>query len=70
MLPAWRPVPSFASTMVTFLIFGVIFLTLGVALFVMSDKIQEKTIPYDHTCGAPSSKQTACTIEIKVKEEI
>ena len=39
MLPAWRPVPSFGSTMIIFGIFGVIFLTLGVTLYVMSDKI-------------------------------
>ena len=39
MLPAWRPVPSFGSTMIVFAVFGIIFLTLGVALYVMSDKI-------------------------------
>jgi len=39
MLPAWRPVPSFGSTMVIFGIFGVVFLSLGIALYVMSDKI-------------------------------
>jgi len=38
-LPAWRPVPSFGSTMVIFGIFGAIFLALGIALYVMSDKI-------------------------------
>ena len=36
MLPAWRPVPSFASTMITFSVFGIIFLSLGIALYVMS----------------------------------
>ena len=39
MLPAWRPVPSFGSTMIIFAIFGIIFLLLGIALYVMSDKI-------------------------------
>lgn len=39
MLPAWRPVPSFASTMITFGIFGVVFLAIGIMLYVMSDKI-------------------------------
>ena len=38
-LPAWRPVPSFGSTMIIFGIFGVIFLALGVTLYVKSDKI-------------------------------
>lgn len=40
-LPAWRPIPSFRSTMITFTVFGVIFLGLGILLFVMSDQIQE-----------------------------
>ena len=39
MLPAWRPVPSFGSTMIIFGIFGIIFLTLGITLYWMSDKI-------------------------------
>ena len=40
MLPAWRPVPSFGSTMIIFGIFGLIFLTLGITLYVMSERIQ------------------------------
>lgn len=46
MLPAWRPVPSFASTMITFGIFGIVFLAIGIMLYVMSDKIQEVEIKY------------------------
>ena len=38
-LPAWRPVPSFGSTMIIFGIFGLIFLTLGITLYVMSERI-------------------------------
>lgn len=43
-LPAWRPIPSFKSTMITFTVFGLIFLALGVALYVMSEQIQEVTV--------------------------
>jgi len=39
MLPAWRPVPSFGSTMITFSLFGIVFLGIGIVLYVMSDKI-------------------------------
>lgn len=46
MLPAWRPVPSFGSTMVIFGVFGVIFMTLGITLYVMSDKIQDAELLY------------------------
>lgn len=47
MLPAWRPVPSFGSTMIIFGIFGLIFLTLGIALYVMSERIQGVIHQYD-----------------------
>ena len=47
MLPAWRPVPSFGSTMIIFGIFGVIFLTLGIVLYVMSERIQSMVEQYD-----------------------
>lgn len=40
MLPAWRPVPSFGSTMIIFGVFGIIFLSLGIVLYVMSEGIQ------------------------------
>jgi len=55
MLPAWRPVPSFGSTMITFGLFGVVFLGLGIMLYVLSDKIQELSLQYDSTefCGPP-----------------
>jgi hypothetical protein len=47
-LPAWRPIPSFRSTMVTFTVFGVIFLGLGILLYIMSDQIKEYKAPnYD-----------------------
>ena len=39
--------------MIIFVIFGVIFLTLGIALYVMSDKIQEATFMYNNACGTP-----------------
>jgi len=40
--------------MVIFGIFGVVFLTLGVTLYVMSDKIQDSVKQYDMSCGPPS----------------
>ena len=52
MLPAWRPVPSFGSTMIIFGIFGLIFLTLGITLYVMSERIQGMVEQYDG-CGVP-----------------
>ena len=49
-LPAWRPVPSFGSTMVTFGAFGLIFLLLGISLYLMSNKIINVHKQYDSEC--------------------
>lgn len=36
-LPAWRPVPTAMSTMLTFSVFSVIFLAIGIVLYVLSE---------------------------------
>lgn len=63
-LPAWRPIPSFKSTMITFLVFGIIFLALGIVLFLMSNQIVEFTGRYDNAsdCAIGST----CTIKFEV----
>lgn len=65
-LPAWRPIPSFKSTMITFSVFGLIFLALGIVLYVMSDKIHEVSIRYDNQCTIGAT----CTITFTVNETI
>jgi hypothetical protein len=35
-LPSWRPVPTVMSAMITFAAFGVIFLSIGIILLIMS----------------------------------
>lgn len=65
MLPAWRPVPSFGSTMIIFGIFGLIFLTLGITLYVMSERIQGIVRQYDK-CATDS----ACTMDIVIDSDI
>ena len=46
-LNAWRPVPSFSSTMIIFGVFGMIFLSIGIAFYVMSERIQSVYSRYD-----------------------
>lgn len=50
MLPAWRPVPSFGSTMIIFGVFGLLFLFLGITLYVMSEQVQGVMVRYDDAC--------------------
>lgn len=60
MLPAWRPVPSFGSTMITFSMFGIVFLAIGIALYVMSDKIQE--FKYNYSNDADADENPGCGV--------
>jgi predicted membrane protein len=66
-LPAWRPIPSFRSTMITFTVFGLIFLALGIVLFVMSEKIIENSVQYNTSC---SSLNNVCLISFNVAQTI
>lgn len=67
-LPAWRPIPSFGSTMVTFTVFGVIFLGLGILLYIMSDQIKEiKVENYDDSCP---KNQAVCEQKFEITEDI
>ena len=49
-LPAWRPVPTALSSMITFGIFSGIFMCTGVFLYIMSDQIVEIETRYDEAC--------------------
>ena len=49
-LPAWRPVPTAMSTMLTFTAFAIFFLVIGSLLFVMSGKIFEESVQYNEVC--------------------
>lgn len=66
MLPAWRPVPSFGSTMIIFGVFGIIFLTLGIVLYIMSDEIQGITKEYSDICKGIES----CPVTIELEQDI
>ena len=84
MLPAWRPVPSFGSTMIIFGVFGIIFLTLGIVLYIMSEEIQGITKEYqdaancknvEKPCVCPvlsegDCSHCECTITIDIEEDI
>ena len=47
-LPAWRPVPTAMSTLITFSIFSVIFIGMGAILFSKSNEIKEYGMQYDN----------------------
>ena len=69
-LPAWRPIPSFRSTMITFTVFGIIFLGLGILLYVMSDQIREEVVGSydDNPCKDLLFKE--CIVPLTITEKI
>ena len=70
-LPAWRPTPSYKSTMITFTIFGIVFLGLGILLSVMSDQIREEVLQsYDDKEPCKSNLFKNCTLTLTIKEKI
>ena len=46
-LPAWRPNPTMVTTIYTFILFGVIFVALGVILIMVSKDIHEQELQYE-----------------------
>ena len=67
-LPAWRPVPTIASIISVYTIFGLIFLAFGIVLYLFSKKIKTISKRYDDQCLLNSEKN--CTIEITINNEM
>mmetsp|Transcript_10087 Transcript_10087/g.11486 ORF Transcript_10087/g.11486 Transcript_10087/m.11486 type:complete len:132 (+) Transcript_10087:13-408(+) len=65
-LPAWRPVPTLMSSLITFLVFGVIFLTFGIVLIEFTKDVVEVEYRYDTECSA----QTSCTVLLDIPEKM
>ena len=77
MLPAFRPIPSFGSTMIIFAIFGILFITVGATLYAMSSSLVDIMMEYDNLCGTPHLppfkdrvNPNECFMEINVPEDL
>ena len=64
-LSSWRPKPTAKSTVLTFAIFGVMFLGIGGALFMMSQQIFETSVQYNEVCKEHLQKHDHCSVEIE-----
>lgn len=62
-LPAWRPVPTIWSTTITFVVFGLIFLAIGIVVLLYSNEIQEQTIEYDTIC---ETQVSPCKVQFNI----
>ena len=64
-LPAWRPVPTILSIIITFSFFGVAFIFLGIVLLIYSKKIKFEEVDYND-CKVGEN----CTKSLIIKEDI
>ena len=66
-LRAWRPVPSYGSTMIIFIVFGALFMLLGITLYLESDKVQTAVFPYGEECKDVAVSECSKTFTIASK---
>jgi hypothetical protein len=66
-LSAWRPVPTIASTTITFIVFGIVFIIIGVIVLIFSNQIIDISVRYDLQCG---KNQTNCVLPITITEKM
>ena len=66
LLRAWQPVPTLTCAIVVYLIFGALFLGIGIFLYFEADGLHETRVRYDDVCGSNAS----CTITFTLSEEV
>nr|BAE41961.1 unnamed protein product [Mus musculus] len=75
-LPAWQPILTAGTVLPTFFIIGLIFIPIGIGIFVTSNNIREIEIDYTGTepsspcnkCLSPNVTSCACTINFTLKQ--
>ena len=65
-LPAWRPVPTLLSIIIFYVLFALIFITLGVIILIFSGKIVSQEIPYNDQC----KDKKICELTETIKEDM
>lgn len=75
-LKAWQPILTPMPVIVTFLIVGIVFLPIGIALLSASNDVKEYTRRYDDICTGgeavnfDSNASASCTVTIEIEEKM
>ena len=76
-LKLWRPSPSLKQTFIAFGVFGLIFLSIGSVLRIMSANIKETMVQYHAECGTPKLppfiqdiNQNNCVLMVQIEEDM
>ena len=65
-LPWWRPNSTIVGTLIIFIIFGIIFLSLGIILVLIASSIKEAKVTYHDQW----ENMGTCTVTLEVKEKM
>jgi hypothetical protein len=65
-LPAWRPVPTLLSIIIFYVLFALIFISLGIIILIFSGKIVSQEIPYNDQC----KDKKICELTETIKEDM
>lgn len=65
-LSAWRPVPTIASTTITFIVFGIVFIIIGVIVLIFSNQIIDNSTRYDLQCNINDE----CSFTVSLKDKM
>jgi len=66
LLRAWQPVPTLTCAIIVYLIFGALFLGIGIFLYYEADSLHETRVRYDDSCGASAT----CNIIFNLAKEV
>ena len=70
-LNAWRPFPTITSTLIIFVIFGLVFLALGIVIIIYSNDIIEVKKRYDDAdCTTTEKDGEICTFSFEINEKM
>ena len=69
-LPAWRPVPTLLSIIIFYVLFALIFISLGIIILIFSGKIVSQEIPYNEKCNNTKICELSVTINEDMKAPI
>ena len=65
-LPAWRPKPTMLIIFIVYLVFGLVFIGIGIMLLFFSKDIQQLEIRYDEVCG----NEKYCTVNQTIPNDM
>ncbi len=68
MMKAWQPVPTLTKTIILFFIMAAIFLSIGVAMIVVSKNLGESSFRYDNLQSTTCPIGSTCNVTFEVNQ--